>query len=291
MARSNRRRTIEFTSAAATYGRMRDARVVESSFDADGLSSWSIAETVYGFDVNGGRPEEGLLYPSRLVRTNGLVNGRRVYGIDECCLPNDDQMLLGCPDIYGPVELKIRLRVEYIEYDTDPLTLNCNVPTGNSGTVGEFDLITIGVDDPLAAYTYGDPVADIEDPGFSYSGPTWTPYCVGAQGGCWTTPIYEDGEWVYGTEPAILFDVVFDNCEDYPPTFTGPGSAAGGFMGFILPITNERVSESLGNQIFASPNGDILEATNLIGYQTRSELVGGVSTGICRVYYYYVEVL
>lgn len=267
---------------------MRDARIVESSFDADGLASWAVAETVYGFDVNGGRPERELLYPSRLVRTNGLVNGRRVYGIDECCLPSDDQMQIGCPDVSGPVELKIRLRVEYVEYSTDPLTLNCNIPTGDSGTVGEFDLITLGVADPLAAYTYGDPVPDIEDPGFSYSGPTWTPYCVGAQGGCWTTPVYENGEWGYtGSQPAILFHVIFDDCDTYP----GSGlSSPGGFMAFVLPITDNEVSASIGNQLFSNPNG-FLEPTNLIGYQTRRQYASGVLTGICRVYSYYAEVL
>lgn len=110
MARSNRRRTIEFTSATRTFGRMYDARIVESSFDADGLASWTIAETVYGFDVNGGTPVRGDLFPSRLIRTNGLVNGRKVYGIDECCLEPEDYLESPCwPGYEVPASFTVRM--------------------------------------------------------------------------------------------------------------------------------------------------------------------------------------
>lgn len=266
--------TIEYLSRKRSVGKLYPARrMIEGVEATTGLVEWSLSEEIYAFDINGKRPRLEQLEFARKARAVGLVNGRKVWMTDNCCLLNDhDRMNLGC-DMVGPSELTFRIRVEYTEYlwaGSDSASLA--FPSGASGIFGYLNVPAIGLPpNPLEPYGAGNPVIDVHDGEFVFMGACgidWSPICITMGSLCWIWP-YDSGL------PAILFRMGFNYCLD--GTFLER-------MSFILPVPTGDVEDALDNQIIG------LGMTDLIGTMFHRRCPAGATIiDRLRVYSYYVE--
>jgi hypothetical protein len=242
--RNNLDATIEVLSSTVEIGELYPARRMHESIDTEtGLVQWSEGEACLCFDINGVIPESDRLYLAWKARQRGLVNGKKVWMLEDCCGPIHDRTSFGVGhcDIIFPTVLTFSIRVHYTEYTrSGPGFPWVETSQGDLGTLSvkykDFEsqqTTTTDFTDSLCLSVPNDPFG-----------------CLWIHMDCWGVPTGPTGPYDGG--PAVLFTLSGEPCNLYPSGDTGNLYLLGEC---ILPISNNAIADSVGNGIYTFVGG------------------------------------